>query len=87
MNSNTNMASIDKLYEEVKKGAKTDMELFVLKAVDKAADALSSSFTMLFVIVVAMFTLFVNMDLSFFIVSGVYLILALVLKKKTHEEA
>ena len=34
---------------------------------------------MLFAIVVAMFTLFVNMGLSFFIVSGFYLILALLL--------
>lgn len=94
MNSNTNMAkSIEMLYEKAKKYAGTSTELFALNAVDKTADVLSSlTSVVLLVIVVAMFTLFVNVGLSlfigsllneyylgFFIVSGFYLVLALVL--------
>lgn len=94
MNSNTNMAkSIDMLYEKAKKYAGTSAELFALNTVDKTADVLSSlTSVVLLVIVVAMFTLFVSVGLSlfigsllneyylgFFIVSGFYLVLGLVL--------
>ncbi|MFI0428223.1 hypothetical protein [Mariniflexile sp. HMF6888] len=94
MNSNTDMAkSIDMLYEKAKKYTGTSAELFALNTVDKTADVLSSlTAIVLLVIVVAMFTLFVNVGLSlfigsllnayylgFFIVSAFYLVLALVL--------
>ncbi|MEN3322853.1 hypothetical protein VP395_03880 [Mariniflexile soesokkakense] len=96
MNSTTNMAkSIDMLYEKAKKYTETSAELFALNTVDKTADVLSSlTSIVLIVIVVTMFTLFVNVGLSlfignlldeyylgFFIVSGFYLVLALVLYK------
>ncbi|MFG6686323.1 hypothetical protein ACGK9U_07065 [Mariniflexile sp. HNIBRBA6329] len=96
MNNPGNMAeSIDMLYEKAKKYTEISAELLALKAVDKTADVLSSlTSIVLVVIVVAMFTLFVNIGLSlfignlldeyylgFFIVSGFYLILALVLYK------
>jgi hypothetical protein len=89
-----NMAtSVDKLYEKAKKYTETSTELLALKAVDKSADVLSSlTAIILIVIVVAMFTLFINIGLGlfigkllnqyylgFFIVSAFYLVLAFVL--------
>lgn len=94
MDNPTNMAkSIDELYEKAKKYTATSAELLALNAVDKTADVLASlTSIMLLVIVIAMFTLFVNLGLSlyigsllnqyylgFFIVSGLYLLLALAL--------
>ena len=94
MNDVDDMAtSIDKLYEKAKKYTETSTELLALKAVDKSADVLSSlTAVILIVIVVAMFTLFINIGLSlfigkllneyylgFFMVSAFYLVLALVL--------
>lgn len=94
MNNVENMAtSVDKLYEKAKKYTETSTELLALKAVDKSADVLSSlTAIILIVIVVAMFTLFINIGLGlfigkllnqyylgFFIVSAFYLVLALVL--------
>ena len=89
-----NMAkSVDILYEKAKKYTETRAELFALNAVDKTADVFSSlSSIAIIALVVAMFTLFVNVGLSlyignllneyflgFFIVSAFYLVLAIVL--------
>lgn len=85
--------SVDMLYEKAKKYTETSAELLALKTVDKSADVLSSLITIvLIVIVVAMFTLFINVGLSLFIgtllneyylgfiiISAFYLVLALVL--------
>lgn len=94
MDNPTNMAkSIDVLYEKAKKYTETSAELLALNAVDKTADVLSSlTVIVLLVIAVAMFTVFINVGLSlfigsmlnqyylgFFIVSGFYLLLAIVL--------
>ncbi|WNH09337.1 hypothetical protein [Thalassobellus suaedae] len=94
MDSTTNMAkSVEKLYEKAKKYTETSAELLALNTVDKTADVLSSlTFIVLLVIVVAMFTLFINVGLSlflgsllnayylgFFIVSAFYLVVALIL--------
>ncbi|MFD0991499.1 hypothetical protein ACFQ1R_15475 [Mariniflexile jejuense] len=94
MDNVENMAtSVDKLYEKAKKYTETSTELLALKAVDKSADVLSSlTAIILIVIVVAMFTLFINIGLGlfigkllnqyylgFFIVSAFYLVLALLL--------
>jgi hypothetical protein len=80
MGNNTNKASMDMLHEKVNKHMEASKELAVLPAVDKAADVLSSFISiMFFVIVVAVFMLFVNTGSSYFMVSGVYLVLALVL--------
>lgn len=87
------VTSVDKLYEKAKKYTETSAELLALKAVDKSADVLSSlTAIILIVIVVAMFTLFINIGLGlfigkllnqyylgFFIVSAFYLVLALLL--------
>lgn len=94
MNNVDDMAtSVDKLYEKAKKYTETSTELLTLKAVDKSADVLSSLTAIILIgIVVAMFTLFINIGLGlfigkllnqyylgFFIVSAFYLVLALAL--------
>tara|TARA_R110002050_G_scaffold239974_1_gene376168 strand:- start:2999 stop:3403 length:405 start_codon:yes stop_codon:yes gene_type:complete len=94
MDSTTNMAkSVEKLYEKAKKYTETSAELLALNTVDKTADVLSSlTSIVLLVIVVAMFTLFINVGLSlflgsllnayylgFFIVSAFYFVVALIL--------
>ena len=82
--------SIEILYEKAKKYTQTSINLFALNSVDKTADVLSSLTTRLIIaMVVAIFTLFVNIGvglfigellnayyLGFFIVSTFYLILA-----------
>ena len=81
------------LYEKAKSYTETSLELFKLNAIDKTADIVSSLISRLaLVLVVAMFTLFVNIALSLFlgkilgeyyygflVVSGIYLILILLL--------
>ena len=85
--------SVDVLYEKAKKYTETSTELLAFKTVDKTADVLSSlTSIILIVMVVAMFTLFINVGLSlfignllneyylgFFIISAFYLFLAVVL--------
>jgi len=85
--------NIELLYDKAKKYTETSMELFRLNAIDKTADVASSLMArMAIVMVVAMFTLFVNIGialligkmmgeyyLGFMIVSLFYLILAIVL--------
>lgn len=85
--------NIELLYDKAKKYTETSMELFRLNAIDKTADVASSLMArMAIVMVVAMFTLFINIGiglfigkmlgeyyLGFIIVSLFYLILAIVL--------
>lgn len=84
--------NIEMLYQKAKEYTETSIELLRLNAIDKTADVVSSLFARLaLVMLVAMFTLFINIALSIFIgkllnemylgfliVSGVYLILAVV---------
>lgn len=85
--------NIELLYDKAKKYTETSIELFRLNAIDKTADVSSSLMArMAIVMVVAMFTLFINIGISLFIgkmmgeyylgfmiVSLFYLILAIVL--------
>ena len=85
--------NIELLYEKAKTYTETSLELFRLNAIDKTADVASSLMArMAIVMVVAMFTLFINIGiglfigkmlgeyyLGFMIVSLFYLILAIVL--------
>lgn len=85
--------NIEILYQKTKEYTETNLELFRLNAIDKSADVVSSLFTRLILImVVAMFSLFINIALSiyigkllnemylgFLIVSGIYLILSLII--------
>ena len=85
--------NIELLYDKAKKYTETSMELFRLNAIDKTADVSSSLMArMAIVMVVAMFTLFINIGISLFIgkmmgeyylgfmiVSLFYLIVAIVL--------
>ncbi|WP_445731410.1 hypothetical protein [Mariniflexile sp.] len=85
--------NIELLYEKAKSYAEINIELVKLNAIDKTSDIVSSVLARLLVImVVAMFFLFVNIALSlylgellgkyylgFLLVSGIYLIVALIL--------
>ena len=85
--------NIELLYDKAKKYTETSIELFRLNAIDKTADVSSSLMArMAIVMVVAMFTLFINIGISLFIgkmmgeyylgfmiVSLFYLIVAIVL--------
>lgn len=80
----------DKLFERVENYATTSVNLLKLNAVEKSADVISSlSHRIVLLLVVAMFTLFINVGVSmyigkllneyylgFFIVSTFYLLLA-----------
>lgn len=80
----------DKLFEKVENYATTSVNLLKLNAVEKSADVISSlSHRIVLLLVVAMFTLFINVGVSmyigkllneyylgFFIVSTFYLMLA-----------
>lgn len=83
----------DKLFEKVENYANTSIDLLKLNAVEKSADVISSlSYQVVLLLIVAMFTLFVNIGiglfigkllgayyLGFFIVSTFYLILAVII--------
>ncbi|WP_339837167.1 hypothetical protein [uncultured Flavobacterium sp.] len=85
--------NMEQLYQKAKEYTETSIELFRLNAIDKTADLVSSLFARLILImVVAMFTLFINIALSFYIgkllgemylgfliVSGIYLVLSIAL--------
>lgn len=91
--------NIELLYEKAKNYTETSIELFRLNAIDKTADVVSSLFARLILImVVAMFTLFINIALSLFIgslleatylgfliVSGIYLILSIIIYNYNEE--
>ncbi|MFN7043603.1 MAG: hypothetical protein ACK4M1_00280 [Flavobacterium sp.] len=80
----------DKLFEKVENYATTSVNLLKLNAVEKSADVISSlSHRIVLLLVVAMFTLFINVGVSmyigkllneyylgFFIVSSFYLLFA-----------
>ena len=88
-----NTSTIEVLFERVEDYTRTTIDLVKLNAVDKTADVLSSLLSRLTVsIVFVMFGFLVNIGLSFwigelvgkiyygfFIVSGIYLVLAIVL--------
>lgn len=60
--------SVELLYDKAKKYAETNAELFALNAVDKTSDLLSSiAASVLIVMVIAMFALFLSFGLSFYI--------------------
>lgn len=85
--------NMEQLYLKAKDYTETSIELFRLNAIDKTADLVSSLFVkLILVMVVAMFTLFINIALSlyigklldetylgFLVVSGIYLVVAIVI--------
>lgn len=85
--------NFEKLYDKAKEYTETSLELYRLNAIDKTADVVSSLFARLaLLIVVAMFSLLINIALSlyigklldemylgFLIVSGFYLVLSIVI--------
>src|SRR5690606_5260818 len=84
---------IESLYNKVKEYTETTIELYKLNAIEATADVLSSIVSRIaFVLVFALFTLFINVTISllignllgayywgFLIVSGFYLIIMIVL--------
>jgi hypothetical protein len=84
---------IESLYNKVKEYTETTIELYKLNAIEATADVLSSIVSRLaFVLVFALFTLFINVTISllignllgayywgFLIVSGFYLIIMILL--------
>ena len=85
--------NFEKLYDKAKEYTETSLELYRLNAIDKTADVVSSLFARLaLLMVVAMFSLLINIALSlyigklldemylgFLIVSGFYLIVAIII--------
>ena len=85
--------NIESLYNKVKEYTETTIELYKLNAIEAIADVLSSIVSRVaFVLVFALFTLFINVTISllignllgayywgFLIVSGFYLIIMIVL--------
>ncbi|WP_417940988.1 hypothetical protein [Flavobacterium sp. RS13.1] len=92
-NENLNM------YEKAENYTKTSLELIKLKTVSATADVLSTLTSRIAVgVVVAFFTLFLNIGLSiwigkelgeyyygFFVIAGFYLIIAIILHKTQHK--
>lgn len=84
--------NFEKLYDKAEKYSKTSVELMKLNAIDKTSDIISSLSVVISIsLIVAIFTLFVNIGISlligkmlndyyigFFIVSGFYLLLAFI---------
>ena len=85
--------NIEKLYDKAEKYSKTSIDLTKLIAIDKTSDIISSLAVVFSIsLIVALFTLFINIGVSlligkmlhnyylgFFIVSGFYLILAIII--------
>ncbi|MEC4005719.1 hypothetical protein OX283_013695 [Flavobacterium sp. SUN052] len=85
--------NIEKLYTKAEKYSKTSIELIKLNAIDKTSDIISSLAVVITIsLIVAMFTLFVNIGISlligkmlndyylgFFIVSGFYVFFGIVI--------
>ena len=85
--------NIEKLYDKAEKYSKTSIDLMKLIAIDKTSDIISSLAVVFSIsLIVALFTLFINIGVSlligkmlhnyylgFFIVSGFYLILAIII--------
>ncbi|WP_130733572.1 hypothetical protein [Flavobacterium sp. J27] len=84
--------NIEMLFEKTQEYTKSSIELFRLNAIDKTADITAAlTFRLAFGLIVAMFSLFVNIGISlylgkiigetyvgFLIVSGFYLLLAII---------
>jgi hypothetical protein len=83
---------IELLYKKAEKYSKTSFELLQLNTIDKTSDVISSLSVVISIsIIVAMFTLFINIGISlfigkllndyamgFFLVSGFYFIVAII---------
>ncbi len=84
--------NIGKLYDKAEQYSRTSLELIKLNAIDKSSDVISSlAVVVSLTLILAVFTLFVNIGiallignalndyaLGFFIVSGFYLLIAIV---------
>ena len=84
--------NIDKLYQKAEQYSKTTLEIVKLKTVDKTSDIISSlAVSLILILIVAIFSLFINVGialwignimentaLGFFIVSGFYLLLGII---------
>lgn len=84
--------NIEELYNKAEKYSKTSIDLIKLNAIDKTSDVISSLAVVISIsLIVAMFTLFINIGISlyigkllhdyylgFIIVSGFYIILGIV---------
>ncbi|MEW5677282.1 hypothetical protein ABGT15_13285 [Flavobacterium enshiense] len=91
--------TIETLYIKAEKYSKTSLELLKLSAIDKTTDVISSLALLICLsMVVAIFTLFINIGiglllgklldnyaLGFFIISGFYVILGIVLYRFRHK--
>jgi uncharacterized protein YqhQ len=84
--------NIDKLYQKAEQYSKTTLELVKLKTIDKTTDIISSlAVSFIMIIIAAIFTMFINigiaiwigdvfnnMALGFFVISGFYLIVGII---------
>lgn len=84
--------NIDKLYQKAEQYSKTTLELVKLKTIDKTSDIISSlAVSLIMILIVAIFTMFINIGVAlwlgavfnniamgFFMVSGFYLIVGLI---------
>lgn len=85
--------NLDQLYQKAKQYSTTSLEIVKLKAVDKAADIISSlAVSLVMILIVALFSLFLNIGIAmwigktlenyaygFYIVSSFYLILGIII--------
>ncbi|WP_320814423.1 hypothetical protein [Flavobacterium sp.] len=84
--------NIDKLYQKAEQYSKTTLELVKLKTIDKTTDIISSlAVSLIMIIIAAIFTMFINigialwlgdvfnnMAMGFFVISGFYLIVGII---------
>lgn len=91
--------NIEKLYEKAERYSKTTYELVRLNTIDKTSDIISSLAIVITILVIAaVFTLFINIGialwigqalnsnaLGFFIVSGFYIIVGIIVFLKRNE--
>ncbi|WNM18366.1 hypothetical protein [Flavobacterium capsici] len=91
--------NIEKLYEKAERYSKTTYELVRLNTIDKTSDIISSlAIVITILIIAAIFTLFINIGialwigqalnsnaLGFFIVSGFYIIVGIIVFIKRNE--
>lgn len=90
--------NIDKLYQKAEQYSKTTLELLKLKTIDKTTDIISSlAVSLILILFVAIFTMFIsigiavwlgdvfnNMASGFFVVSGFYLIVGVIVYLNKH---
>lgn len=84
--------NIDKLYQKAEQYSKTTLKLVKLKTIDKTTDIISSlAVSLIMIIIAAIFTMFINigialwlgdvfnnMAMGFFVISGFYLIVGVI---------